>query len=101
MTETESKRQERQRRDSDVYLAIDRERINQRNSTIATMTAALTGLIAASWWMSIKAAEEVSGPIATEVKVLNERTTAIEARFERFESKQDKVINLLLEMRDK
>lgn len=101
MTDTETKRQEWQRRESDVFLAIDRERVNQRNSTIAVMTAALTGLIASAWWMSIKAAEEVSGPIATEVKVLNERTSAIEARFERFESKQDKVINLLLELKNK
>lgn len=101
LTNSETQRQEQQRRASDSWMQIKQAEIQHRNATIVAL-GTLAGLVfSGSWWLSTQAAKEEVRPVAEEVGQLRAIQGTMVNRLDRMEGKMDRILDLIIEERRK
>ena len=99
MNEREESRHNLERRNSDAWMQIKAAEIQQRNSTIAVLSTIIALLLAGSWWLAEKAADEKVGPVSERVGIVEAKIEHINKKFDRVEVKLDKILDLVIESR--
>jgi len=82
MNEREESRHNLERRNSDAWMQIKAAEIQQRNSTIAVLSTIIALLLAGSWWLAEKAADEKVAPV-------NARLVKVEVQVKNTDKKVD------------
>jgi hypothetical protein len=99
LSDDEIDRENRQRWESDAWMQIKAAEIQQRNSTIAVLCTIIALILAGSWWLAEKAADEKVGPVSERVGIAEAKIEHINKKFDRVEVKLDKILDLVIESR--
>ena len=84
MNEQEEGRHNLERRNSDAWLQIKAAEIRQRNSTLAVLASTIALILAGSWWLAEKAADEKVAPV-------NARLIKVEVQVKNTDKKVDEM----------
>ena len=84
MNEREESRHNLERRNSDAWMQIKAAEIQQRNSTLAVLASTIALILAGSWWLAEKAADEKVAPV-------NARLIKVEVQVKNTDKKVDEM----------
>lgn len=101
MSPDESKRMEQQRKHSEEWMAIKNAEIQQRNATLVGIASITALVLSGAWWLSEQAARNHVAPVARDIEVLKHQQVEMKARFDRMDGKQDKMLDILIELKEK
>lgn len=87
-------------------MQIKQAEIQHRNATIVSVGTLAGLLFSGAWWLSGQAAKDKTWPLEQKISTVEIKVGKVEAtqdalikRFDRFEAKQDKMLDLLLNER--
>ena len=101
LSESEQHRDELQRRQSDTWLQIKNIEVQHRNTTLTAVSSFLALILAGTWWLSGKSAEEKVGPVVERVVVLETNYINMQLNMQKLLKGQEKTYDLLMELKQK